>query len=235
MTSTVIDIGIGGSMARSTARARGRRTSPGVKPRFTREQVLRAALRLADIEGAEALTMNRLAEDLGVGVMTLYGYVRNKQELLDGIAMLAFEEIGPDMPAGMPWDERVAGTIRQIRSVLHRHPLAIDAIRAEGYPSPPVDRVRERLVAALLDAGFSAENALHATGLLAGFVTGFSMLRHASELSEIPTGARMTGAASDFPMLASLAHEYDKHLSDDAFEFGLRQIMHGLRAELEGQ
>ena len=58
---------------------------PGPRPRFTREQVLEAALRVIDREPPEAFTMRRVADELGMGVMTLYGYVGSKGEILAGV------------------------------------------------------------------------------------------------------------------------------------------------------
>src|SRR5262245_13608121 len=57
----------------------------GPRPRFTREGVLEAALRVIDAVPPDAFTMRRVADELGMGVMTLYGYVRNKEEILEGV------------------------------------------------------------------------------------------------------------------------------------------------------
>jgi len=62
---------------------------------LSRERVLRAAIELADAEGLEALTMRRLAKALGVEAMSLYNYVKSKDELLDGILEAVAEEVAP--------------------------------------------------------------------------------------------------------------------------------------------
>jgi AcrR family transcriptional regulator len=60
---------------------------------LSRERVLLAALRLADAEGLEALSMRNLAQELGVKAMSLYNHVKNKDDLIDGIVDIVVGEI----------------------------------------------------------------------------------------------------------------------------------------------
>jgi hypothetical protein len=71
------------------------------RPALAREQIVRAAVELADAEGMEAVTMRRLAKNLGVGAMSLYWHVPNKEDLLDLMLDAAFGEVElPERPAG---------------------------------------------------------------------------------------------------------------------------------------
>src|SRR5581483_2838330 len=88
--------GIGATMTLNRDADTERVRSPGRRrPRgsLSREVVVEAALALVDAEGVDALSMPRLARQLDAGVMTLYGYVRTKQELLDAVAMRAIAEV----------------------------------------------------------------------------------------------------------------------------------------------
>src|SRR3989442_1787322 len=78
---------------------------PGPRPRFTREQVLEAALEVIDRERPEAFTMRRVADELGMGVMTLYGYVRSKEEILGGVTALALAEGHPQPRPDASWED----------------------------------------------------------------------------------------------------------------------------------
>ncbi len=84
------------------------------------DQIAAAALELVDREGADALTIRRLAEELGVGAMTLYGYVRTKEEIAEQLTELALREL--QIPTTGEWDERLGRLFRNLRELLWRHP-----------------------------------------------------------------------------------------------------------------
>ena len=81
-------------------------TAPQLESRLplSRERILRAALELADANGIESLTMRKLGRTLGFEAMSLYNYVANKDDLLDGILDLVLAESEPPAPEG-EWDE----------------------------------------------------------------------------------------------------------------------------------
>src|SRR4051795_7522907 len=86
---------------------RRRRGRPG---RYSREQIAQAALELVDQEGVEALTMQRLAQRLGAGTMTLYGYFRGRDDLLDAVVDAAVH--GAELPRSPgPWREQLRATV----------------------------------------------------------------------------------------------------------------------------
>ena len=100
----------------------------GRKPKLSRDQLAAAAIRLCDTEGIEALSMRRLATELGVGTMSLYHYVRTKDELFT----LVFDEIAAELlvpdEESFPeqWREAVALLARRSLAALRRHPWALD-------------------------------------------------------------------------------------------------------------
>src|SRR3954471_9067936 len=106
--------------------------APEAEPRIplSRQRVLRAAVKIADERGLEALTMRRLAEELGAEAMSLYHHVANKEEVLDGIADAIAVEIndvvdGLDRPAkGSAWKQAARRRILAAREVILRHPWA---------------------------------------------------------------------------------------------------------------
>src|SRR5688500_11950104 len=98
--------------------AMSRRTGIGL----TRERVLQAGLRLVDREGVEALTMRRLGKELGVEAMSLYGYVANKQDLVDGVLARVYAEMPRTVDGTAAWPDRLRSIAREFRRVLLRHP-----------------------------------------------------------------------------------------------------------------
>ncbi len=104
------------------------RPEPGARRAgYTREQIARTALAIADSEGFDAVSMRRVASELGAGTMTLYHYVRNKDELIELMddAMMA-EVIVPDDELPSDWREALAQIARRSRAVWERHAWAKD-------------------------------------------------------------------------------------------------------------
>jgi AcrR family transcriptional regulator len=112
------------------------RAEPGRrKPRFTRDDIASAAIRIADAEGLDAVSMRRIAADLDSGTMTLYHYVKTKDELLTLVVDAVMGEV--TLPDGfqLPDDWRQALTVVATRSrdALLRHPWMLDM-----HDDPPI-------------------------------------------------------------------------------------------------
>ena len=87
---------------------------------WTRAQLLRAAIDLADKGGIESLSMRKLSQELGGAPMSLYNHVSNKEDLLDGMIDTIFSEI--ELPAGEQWKTTMRQRAISIRAVMTRHP-----------------------------------------------------------------------------------------------------------------
>ncbi|MFL5307525.1 MAG: TetR/AcrR family transcriptional regulator [Polyangia bacterium] len=99
------------------------------KPRFTREQIARTALEIADAEGYEALSMRRIAEALGAGTMTLYYYVRTKEDLLTVVEDALMGEICDACePLPKAWRSAIARLANATRATYVRHAWALHAL-----------------------------------------------------------------------------------------------------------
>jgi AcrR family transcriptional regulator len=204
---------------------------PGPRPRYTRDQVLRAALELIDAEQPEAFTMRRVADELGMGVMTLYGYVRNKEEMIEGVTALAFAELEGTAAMDSAWEERLRDEVDQLYRVSRRHPHLVALILAQTSASPGMFRLRERMLATLLDAGFDELRALQALGILTSYALGFGSVRAGAAI-DLPERIREL-PVEGFPRLHDVADRYAAHLGDEAFKHGLDLLLSGLRSDLE--
>jgi len=140
-----------------------RRTGVGL----TRERVLQAGLGLVDREGVEALTMRRLGKELGVEAMSLYGYVANKQDLLDGVLARVYEEVAPAVTGR--WEQRLRATARQFRQVLLRHPHVVCLVAARPVSRDGGLHVVESALAELGEAGLDSVTAHQALTVVLGF------------------------------------------------------------------
>jgi AcrR family transcriptional regulator len=195
--------------------------------------VLRVALRVIDESSPDGFTMRRVADALGIGVMTLYGYVADKAELLQGVTELAFAETGRPTAPGARWDERLGADVIRLHGVARRHPQLVSLVLAQSSAVPGLFRMRERMLGALLQAGFDAHTALHALGVVCHYAVGFAGAQAAAPPFDLPERIRELPPA-DFPRLAAVAGDYAEHLSDEAFAFGLELLLDGLRARQAG-
>ena len=81
-------------------------------------------MQLADAAGLDALTIRKLAQELGVTPMALYWHFRSKDELLDGLAERVWSEIDIDVDAAAPWPDQLRGLLESLLQVLRAHPAA---------------------------------------------------------------------------------------------------------------
>ncbi|GAA2214797.1 TetR/AcrR family transcriptional regulator C-terminal domain-containing protein [Nonomuraea monospora] len=139
------------------------RSGPGRRPGYSREQITRTAVRIADAEGVEAATMRRIAAELGTGAMSLYRYVPRRDDLFDLMIDLAMSEVG--LPAGPSGDWRADLTLlaRQVRATGLRHPWLITLLTSRPTLGPHLLRVHEFALGALDGLGLGIDDV---TGLV---------------------------------------------------------------------
>jgi Tetracyclin repressor-like, C-terminal domain/Bacterial regulatory proteins, tetR family len=203
---------------------------------LSRDRILEAALVLADEEGVDAVTMRRLGEGLGYEAMSLYRYVKNKDDLLDGMLDLVLSETAP--PASdVPWDESVRASALSVHEALRRHPWATALLNSPKHVRPARLAFMDALLRCLSDAGFSADTTYHAYHVVDGHIYGFSMWLGGHSMTTIKDPELVERLMREFSLegYPYLSHHRDQHLADgphrevNAFEFGLDLILDGLR------
>ena len=205
----------------------------------TRERAIRAAVRLADREGIDALSMRRLGLALGVEAMALYNHVANKEEILDGMVDLVVSEIDPPLD-GAEWKPAFRARILSARQALLRHPWASTAIVSRKQMTPMVMRYMESMGAILEDGGFTIDLLHHAFHMLGSRVLGFvqELYDDSEGMAEAPEMSAMLAQqmANEFPVMTKVASSIShgdviigKGCDDQfEFEFGLDLILDGL-------
>jgi AcrR family transcriptional regulator len=212
------------------------------RPSLSRERVLRAAVAVADSGGLGGLTIRSLAVQLDVKPMSVYHYVANKTEILDGIVDLVFAEI--DLPvAGGDWRAEITKRARSARSVLRRHPWAIALMESRTNPGPATLRHHDANVGTLRAAGFSVPMTAHAYALIDAFVYGFAVQESSLPFEGTADAAEVAGSmmaqfeSGQYPHLTELAVEHvlqPGYAFGDEFDFGLGLILDGLARSLPG-
>lgn len=220
-------------------------TSKARRTPLSKERVLTAAMALADSDGLEALSMRRLAQELGVEAMSIYNHVANKGEILDGIVDMAVTEI--ELPVGPEeWDVAIRKCAISAHEAFLRHPWACSLVISPGS-SELEDSARLRymewLLRRLREAGFSAELAYHAYHAVDSHILGFTMwqLGHLAAAKSLGSEDDLAGLAARFigelrtggyPYLAEHAEQHVAAPTDKEegeFEFVLDLILDGLR------
>ncbi|WP_255362540.1 TetR/AcrR family transcriptional regulator [Blastococcus aurantiacus] len=140
---------------------------------LSRDRVLRAAVDLADVVGIEALSMRRLAQELGVVPMALYKHVANKDELVDGMVDVVLGEIEPADPTP-DWQAAVRRRLLSAREAVLRHPWARKAIESRTRRTPMVLGYMDSLAGMFRAGGFSADLTHHVMHALGNRMWGFS-------------------------------------------------------------
>jgi AcrR family transcriptional regulator len=146
--------------------------------------VLGTAVTLADRHGIESLSMRKLADELGVAAMSLYYYVPNKVELIDGMIDIVFSEIEPP---SLEHDWKTAMRRRAIstRQALNRHRWAVGHMEGRTTHGPANLRVHNAVLGCLRAAGFSIEMTVHAYSVQDAYIYGFA-LQETDMASETP-------------------------------------------------
>ena len=206
------------------------------RPRLSRERVLGGAVTVADAGGIDALTIRSLAQNLGVKPMSVYYYVANKDEILDGIVDLVFSEIDLPKP-GDDWRAELRRRAHSARGVLRAHPWAIGLMESRTSPGPATLRHHDAVIATLRRAGFSQELTAHAYALLDSYTYGFALqevglpFEGSDSVADVAEPIMDRFATGEYPHLVEMATDYylqPGYDFGDEFEWGLDLILDGL-------
>jgi len=129
------------------------------RSRLSQAAVIERALALGDAEGLEALTIRRLAQELGVTPMALYWHFRGKEELLAGLAERIWSEIDTDVDLAAGWADQLRGLLKSLVGVLRAHPCASQLLVAGEKESESALKATEVTLAVLRSGGFDQPQA----------------------------------------------------------------------------
>jgi AcrR family transcriptional regulator len=201
--------------------------------RLSRDRILASAVRLADRDGLEAVTMRRLGQALGVEAMSLYKHVANKDAILDGLLERVLAEVQLPQPGG-DWEGELRRAAISLHDALARHPWACGLVMAPASsPNALGARIRyiEALLRTLREAGFTPTQAYYGYHALDSHAVGFTMweLGHAVPDNAVVEELLRQIESGAYPYLLEHARQHDANHPQTSFEFGLDLIFDGLR------
>ncbi|MDN3022095.1 TetR/AcrR family transcriptional regulator C-terminal domain-containing protein [Streptomyces sp. S.PB5] len=150
--------------------ARPERTGRGPKPAYSRADIAAAAVRIADADGLDAVSMRRVAAEIGCGTMSLYNYVPRKEDLYELMVDLISGEYEFSAEGCGDWRADMMDFARQARGIMRRHPWVVRVMSTVYAVSPNALRVLDRVLACLEDLDLPAGTKLELFGMVNGSV-----------------------------------------------------------------
>lgn len=202
--------------------------TPVPRGTLNRDRIAEAALALVDREGAEALTMRRVAAELGSQPMSLYRHVDGREGLLDAV-FEAFAARMQPIDRSLPWEDRLRAFAAEARAAALAHPEAFRLVAHRPARSQTILERTDALVGAMLDAGLSPAKAVGAMRLLGSFILGYLL----DELALPPSaGGRWSPPdVADLPNLAAVAPELGRDRLGAHFDAGVELVIAAIRAQ----
>lgn len=233
----------GGDISRSLALMWGydeRSGGRGPKPRLSLETIVDRAVAIADAEGLDAVSMRRVATDLGVGTMSLYRYLPGKEELLD-LMLERVSAIEDDDPLSDDWRDAMQEVGRGLWELYTTHPWLPFVDQSRPLLGPNALRGFDKAVAALVGTGLTGQEIVGVIGTIDALAQSAARAANSAALAERATGvsneefwkaqepvlvaAMETG---DYPHVAALDDDSFDAAGVEFFDFGLQRLVDGI-------
>jgi AcrR family transcriptional regulator len=234
---------------------RGQRHLPRKAAALSRDEIVRVAIRVADAEGPDAVSMRRIARELNAGTMSLYWHIVSKEELLDLMLDTVQGDRENPEPSG-DWRRDMREVACATRQTLHEHPWMMDFIGGRPPVGPKSLRNLERTLAYFDGLSLDLPLAIDIATTVGTYVMGavlrevqegrseiftqqaFSELTEAERQEVVGEFTERVRASGRYPHLAGLlSARYDPDAAetrDARFEFGLDCLLDGIAARIAG-
>lgn len=215
---------------------------------FSRAELTAAAVAIADAEGLEALSIRRLAAELGARPMAIYSYVTGKDEVIElMVDAVTAEYLAPVGEPDGDWRSRLRGLAERSRAALHRHPWMAPLAGGRQAASPNRIALFEQTLAALDGLGLGMDEMLAVLGMLLSYVHGFVQTELADSEAMRRTGLdlkqwmtlqlpyiRSVIDSGDHPMFTRMTTETGRTLTgfDERWEYGLERLLNSIQPTL---
>jgi AcrR family transcriptional regulator len=222
----------------------GKRPSRGPRPGLTLERIVETAVGIADREGLDALSMRRIATELGAGAMSLYRYVPGKAELLD-LMLDRVQRPGPEPLGDDGWRSALEATAHGTLALYRRHTWLLEVNQSRPVLGPSALDGMEKVLARIRPMGLSDPELLSVIMMIDGYVVGAARTQVYQEEAERRSGltdAQFWAAqapvlekamtSGNYPVMASLSEDTFSPAFDH-FGFGLERILDGLEVLVE--
>jgi AcrR family transcriptional regulator len=202
------------------------------RPRLTPEAITEVAIRIADAEGLDAVSIRRVAAEAGARPMSLYSHFSSKDELLASMAGEAIVGMLVQQPLSENWREAVAEIARRMYATLIGHPWLVSVFTQQPRFGPNATKQAKQMARAVSSLALEPAE----IWLLQGTVNDY-VLGHSLRATSAPTAGDLADAISEtdvveFPELAELKDSLRSRTSEDRFELGLQMVLDGVERRL---
>jgi AcrR family transcriptional regulator len=198
------------------------------RARLTPEAITGVAMRIADTEGLEAVSIRRVAAELDARAMSLYDHFANKQDLLASMADEGVGEILASQPLPNDWRETVAVSARRMYAAYARHPWMLFVHTERVRPGPNGVRVAKQMARGLATLPLDHEDVWQVQGIVNDYVIGYVFRTVGTVNPEDMEAAIADSDVIEFPELAALPDNLRTRSSIDRFELGLQTVLDGI-------
>lgn len=215
-------------------------------PAITREALVAAGLAVLRREGLDALSMRKVAAELGVQAASLYWHVQDKEELLDLLADSLLWD-ARKLKTGGEWSESLREMAHAYRCHLRANRDSARVMAGRIAPGPNLLYVLDAMLGWLRSAGFSDADAVYATRMVATYVQGFvlqeqlpmsALEAHGASPEEATAAVAevfRSAPVDQYPNVAALADLVVGRGMDEQFSFGVDRLIDGLRTRLPAE
>jgi AcrR family transcriptional regulator len=201
-------------------------------PPLTLETVVLAAVEVIEADGVGALTMRRLAAQLGCSPMALYRHVATKQDLIRAIGEHYLADIELPPTDGMAWEEAIIAVVSVLHHAVLERAALVEIVAVQHVDAAAIFRAEEAILRALCSAGLSERDAVRGLSVITSYTVGATQ-RRAEQRAGSPAAVHrlqrlLQLPADTFPTLRAAASELVKVDLELSFEDGLRLVLQGI-------
>lgn len=205
------------------------------RPRsLTEAEIASAALAVLDRSGLAALSMRAVAQQLGMGTMSLYRYVQSREQLEGLIVELVLAGIDLDLGLadGAPWQERLSLQMQRARAAVAEHPNGVPLLLTHRHSAAGSRDWGEAMLEALTEGGFTGVRRVAAFRALLSYLIGALQVEHLGPLSGPGTAVLAALPQDAYPLLADTARHASGLAPEAEFRQGLDLLIAGFTAPL---
>ena len=196
--------------------------------RLTPKAITDAAIRIADSEGLDAVSIRRVAASLDARPMSLYGHFSSKDELLSAMTDTGVGEMLVQQPLPEDWRAATLTSASQMYTTLAVHPWLILMFAKRPAPGPNSVKLAKQMARAVSSLELTAAEVWQVQGLVNDYVLGFSFRTIGSASGKEMEAAISSTDVVEFPELASLPDDMRTHISVERLELGLQTVFDGI-------
>jgi AcrR family transcriptional regulator len=199
------------------------------RPRsLTPADIAAAALQVVDRDGLAALSMRTVATELGVGTMSLYRYVKDREALERLVVDQVLATVDTEWVLRTPWNQQITQLAERMRNAVGAHPSIVPLLMLHRHASYGVKRCAEAFLKVLTEGGFAGEQRVIALRTLVSYLSGSLQAQHLGPLDGPGTHAMADLPGDEYPLLSATARVAQRLGPDREFRGGIAIVLQGL-------